>query len=98
MKVYQVNSMGFLVGETVADESPLEPGVMLMPAGCVELAPPQEVPEGLWPRWNGSSWILATKPAAVTPVDPAAKLKAFFDNNPDVAAYVLSSTDGGADV
>jgi hypothetical protein len=94
--VYQVNGMGFYVGETDADESPLEPGVFLIPAGCVE-TPPPEPPYGLWPRWNGSGWIMANMPRALAPVDPVEKLRAFLDNNPDVAELLLPN-NGGANV
>ena len=39
--VYQTNYSGLFVGESLADESPLEPGVFAIPAGCVETAPPE---------------------------------------------------------
>lgn len=97
MKVYQTNRMGFYVGETEADESPLEPGVILMPAGAVAVAPPETWPEGFLPRWNGSGWVLANEPRVLTLVDPVEKLRAFLDNNPDVAALLLPN-DGGANV
>ena len=96
--VYQVNKAGFFIGETVADESPLEPGIFHIPAGCVEVTPPDDFPSGKWPRWNGSKWIIANAPRAVTPMTAAEKLAAFLNNNPDVAALVLPSNDGGADV
>lgn len=97
MKVFQTNRMGFYVGVTEADESPLEPGVVLMPAGAVAMAPPEAWPAGLWPRWNGSSWTLVNEPRLQTPVDPAEKLRSFIDGNPDVAEWLLRK-DGGADV
>lgn len=37
--VYQLNEQGLYLNETIAQESPLEPGVFLMPALCVEKAP-----------------------------------------------------------
>lgn len=55
--VYQTDHLGLFVGEIEADESPLEPGVFLIPAGCVELPPPQ-VPEFKAAHWNGKSWQL----------------------------------------
>jgi hypothetical protein len=39
--VYQLDANGHFAGTTVADESPRQPGVYLMPAGCVTLAPPE---------------------------------------------------------
>lgn len=92
---YQINHTGLLIGETVADESPLEPGVFLLPAGCTFSAPPIEVPDGKWPRWNGSTWDLVTKPTPANDNDPVAKLQAFLAANPDVAAII---NDGGANV
>ena len=96
--VYQYDPAGLYLGETVADESPLEPGVFLLPARCTFVAPPADVPDDRWPRWNGVAWDLVRRrkapdvPAAVE--DPVEKLRAFLAGNPDVAA--LLSTDGGA--
>ncbi|WP_338522409.1 hypothetical protein NUH87_19940 [Pseudomonas batumici] len=55
--VYQVNRMGVYVGPVTADESPLEPGIFLIPGGCVESAPP-EAPEHKAAYWNGRAWQL----------------------------------------
>jgi hypothetical protein len=80
-----------LIGETEADESPLEPGVWHLPRYAVETSPPTEWPNDKWPRWNGSSWDLVTRP---TPTeveaddDPVSKLRAFLAANPDVAAVL----------
>jgi hypothetical protein len=60
--VFQLDRAGMLLGETEADESPLEPGVWLIPAGCVETAPPAEWPADKWPRWVGRKWELVTHP------------------------------------
>jgi hypothetical protein len=62
--VYQANRYGMFCGETVADESPLEPGVYHLPAGTVETAPPASWPDDKWPRWNGSAWELVNRPQA----------------------------------
>lgn len=40
MRYFQTDESGYLVGEFDADESPLEPGVFLIPGGGVETAPP----------------------------------------------------------
>lgn len=87
MIVYQYNQAGMYQSETEADESPLEPGVYLLPARTTLVAPPAEVPEGRWPRWNGVAWELVNKPHAAAP-DPLAKLTAFLNENPDVAALI----------
>lgn len=101
--VYQLDRANFYAGHTVADESPLEPGVYHIPARCVEAAPPAEWPENKWPRWNGSHWVLVNKPVPAQPADevetdPLAKLRAFLNNNPDVAALLSSANNGGDNV
>jgi hypothetical protein len=42
MIVYQAHPVsGDYIGEVVCDESPLEPGVYLVPAHCTEIKPPE---------------------------------------------------------
>lgn len=65
MNVYQLDRAGHFVCAVAADESPLEPGVFLVPAGCIKTPPPESWPADKWPRWNGARWDLVTKPAAV---------------------------------
>jgi hypothetical protein len=88
---YQYDHAGLLQGFTEADESPLEPGVYLLPARCT-LVPPPDATEDTWPRWNGSAWQLVTRPAPATSTesDPVAKLRDFLNANPDVAALLQS--------
>lgn len=54
-QVSQLDADGFFVGVTVADESPLEAGVFLMPAGAID-APVPVIPEGQRAKWNGV-WV-----------------------------------------
>lgn len=87
--VYQYDIAGMFTGETEADESPLEPGVFLIPARCVEVAPPAYSGDQ-WPRWNGAQWELITVSPAkdnqqTSPVD---KLRDFLMENPDVAELI----------
>jgi hypothetical protein len=55
--VYQTDHLGIFMGVVQADESPLEPGVYLIPGGCVEIAPPT-IPEHKAAWWNGNAWQL----------------------------------------
>lgn len=87
MIVYQYDPAGIYQGTTEADESPLEPGVWLMPARTTAVPPPADAPEGRRPRWNGSRWDLVVA-AASRHEDAAVKLAAFLDANPDVAALL----------
>jgi len=56
--VYQTNHLGLYMGPITAEESPLEPGVFLIPSGCVELPPPAEIPEFKAACWIGKNWQL----------------------------------------
>ncbi|UXY16723.1 DUF4376 domain-containing protein [Chitiniphilus purpureus] len=59
--VYQADQNGWYCGPTVADESPLEPGVYLVPAGAFEEAPPQGMPGQRARRIDGQ-WVLLADP------------------------------------
>jgi hypothetical protein len=91
--VYQYDLAGRYLGETLADESPLEPGVFHLPARTTELAPPprESWPENTWPRWNGVAWAMngSTNPLLQAPQpDPMEKLAQFLQANPDVLAMM----------
>ncbi|MEY3766920.1 MAG: hypothetical protein RLZ03_1880 [Pseudomonadota bacterium] len=66
--VSQLDADGYFVGVTVADESPLEPGVFLIPAGAVDAEPPA-IPEGQRARWN-NGWALEAIPQPDPEPDP----------------------------
>jgi hypothetical protein len=59
-QVIQLDAAGYFVGFATADESPLEPGVYLIPGGCIE-APAPTVPEGQRAKWNGA-WVFEDIP------------------------------------
>jgi hypothetical protein len=91
--VYQYDVAGRYLGETLADESPLEAGVYHLPARTTEQGPPPKDswPEGRWPRWNGISWLMigSTDPLQQPPEDdPLEKLARFLEANPDVLAVM----------
>ena len=84
---YQYDYSGMYLSVVSADESPLEPGVYLLPARSTMTEPPPEIPAGKWPRWNGVAWDLVTRPA-VAELSATDKLKEFLEQNPDVAALI----------
>lgn len=55
--VSQLDAQGYFVGAVVADKSPLEPDVFLIP-GCAVDAVPPDVPEGKRAKWNGAGFVL----------------------------------------
>lgn len=96
--VYQHDVAGRYLGDTLADASPLEAGVWLMPAMTVDVPPPAPWPEGTWPRWNGYTWEptgvtnpLQAKQAEPT-TSPVEKLRDFLLQHPDVAEMLNLGT------
>jgi hypothetical protein len=57
---------GVFIGVDFAQESPLEPGVFLLPAGATFVEPPQ-VAEGEQAVWGGESWSVQDIPVSPTP-------------------------------
>jgi hypothetical protein len=68
-QVCQLDSESCFVGFTFADESPLEPGVYLLPAGAVDTTAPS-IPEGKKAKWNGS-WVYEDIPKPEPEPEPA---------------------------
>ena len=56
-KVCQLDEQGIYVGQTDADLSPEETdnGIYLMPAGCVDVTPPEDK-KGFVAKWTGGVW------------------------------------------
>lgn len=58
MKIYNYNpDNGYFTNESVADESPLEPGVFLLPAHSTTVEPPA-TEENQVACFDGNSWSL----------------------------------------
>ena len=85
--VFQLDRAGLYLGETVADESPLEPGVFLMPARTIAQAPPASWPDDKWPRWNGATWDMVTR-AQSAPVSE--QLSALLAKAADLQAEIVA--------
>jgi hypothetical protein len=71
-QVIQLDAAGYFVGFTTADESPLEEGVYLMPAGTIDTNAPV-IPEGKRAKWDGA-WVFEDIPQPEPepePIDPA---------------------------
>lgn len=59
--VSQLNAQGYFTGPVIADASPLEPGVYLIPGGAIDVAPPT-IPAGMVALRQGSSWVFVLPP------------------------------------
>lgn len=61
MKIYNYDHAGVFTGESEADESPLEPGVFMIPAQATEIEPPT-IPSGSRAVFDGSQWKVEALP------------------------------------
>lgn len=68
---YQTNRDGYFVGLVEADESPLQPGVFVLPGGAVATEPPSFGP-GSAARWIDGAWQIVAVPDALPATDPPA--------------------------
>lgn len=55
--VSQLDAAGYFVGATIADESPLEPGVWLIPGGAIDQEPPAAINPGKRYRPDNGRWV-----------------------------------------
>jgi hypothetical protein len=62
--VVQLDRQGYFMGTTIADQSPLEPGVYLMPAGTIDVALPV-IPDNHCARWVHNRWTFELLPEIV---------------------------------
>ena len=56
IEVCQLDDYGNFIGVTLADESPLEPGIYLIPRNAV-IAEVPSAPEGFVARYQNDSWV-----------------------------------------
>ena len=61
MRIFNYDEKGLFVGESIAEESPLEPGIFLIPAQATSKAPP-EVSPGQQAICNGDTWTIENIP------------------------------------
>lgn len=66
MQVYQTDSKGFYVGQTMADPDPLDVGKWIIPGGCVT-EPPPTIEEKQLAKWVNGIWIITD---VVDPIEP----------------------------
>lgn len=69
MNVYQTDMDGVFVGSATADQDPMDASNTLMPAGCVETAPPSTT-DGQRARWDDSAWVVEDIPAPEAEPEP----------------------------
>ena len=57
MKTFsQLDKDGFFVGAVEGQESPLEPGIYLIPGGAIDRTPPATIAAGMRYKISGESW------------------------------------------
>jgi len=69
MNVYQTDLNGVFVGTTTADQDPLDSANWLIPAGCVETAPPT-ITDKQFAKWDGAKWSVDTIPVVEPDPEP----------------------------
>lgn len=70
MKIYNYDDNGIFINEGIADESPLEPGVFLIP-GCSTTVEPLEHKGGFYIKFNSelNEFVYEEKPIEVKEAD-----------------------------
>lgn len=64
---FQTDDQGFYVGQVPCQESPLEPGIFLIPRGATEIMPPTNLPSGMIQKFDFQEmkWNVVENPAVV---------------------------------
>jgi hypothetical protein len=73
---------GVFIGVDFAQESPLEPGVFLLPAGATFVEPPQ-VAEGKQATWDGKAWAVTGIPLPAPEPEPGLVLPELQTSQPE---------------
>ena len=90
--VPQLDSFGYVMGSVIADPSPLEPGVYLIPGGAVDAEMPV-VPAGQRAKWNGAGFDLEDIPQPVVPPAPTLdELKAAKNTEINIARAAANTS------
>ena len=77
MKVYNYSAFsGEFTGVNTADESPLEPGVFLIPANATTVSPP-DPQEGKTINFQNGGWVLVDIPITETETEPEPEVPVF---------------------
>ena len=69
MNVYQTDINSVYVGTTTADKDPLDSNNWLIPAGCVQTAPPT-VTDNQIAKWDGAKWSVKNIPVVEPDPEP----------------------------
>lgn len=69
MNVYQTDLNGIYVGTTTADQDPLDSTNWLIPARCVQTAPPTVTDKQL-AKWDGAKWNVEIVPVVEPDPEP----------------------------
>lgn len=82
---YVYDDQGYFIGTTQVQESPLEPGVWLMPGACTMTAPPDHI-EGETVRWSGEGWSVEQEAVPEQPLELVSTIE-------DIKAQALLSVE-----
>lgn len=92
MRIYFYDpATGIYTGDGVAQESPLEPGVFLIPANATTTAPPADA-DGIV-AFIGSSWVVLPRPDA-PPVDTEALRRNAYQAESDPLFFKAQRGEG----
>ena len=93
--VCQLDAQEYYMGTTVAEESPLEQGVFLLPSGCVDMDPPYTTSSSKKYKLVGGVWveesIVANVPSSISKFQAKAALL-LSDKLESVEEYMINAS------